>query len=453
MTRTKKLILISLSATLALLVGVMIFVTSGMGKTAAGIWLSQRPIGDIVSVQILDKEADNTLSANCDNGEWSMDGVSVEQEKMAPLLATLGYMKAAYKLEEKQPDLKQYALDDPRVTIDVGFKDGKKQSYYLGSTYANTGTYMKMQEDNSVYLLDQMRADVLLKSSETIMEIPLNQVNFNKVVGINIISQEQGEISCNQSESPRSEGDFYWRMARPYTCNVSNSSIQDVINQIESIEWVKEVKDVQPDSEYGLDGGSDQICTVYDSFDRKLEIEFGSAQGSKVYCKISGLPGVYLIDNKILSVFDINAEEIIDPTLYYYEVASITDCAITFGEDQHVLQSVWVKDEGTGKQEQRFIADGESMPNADYHTIAAAIQDIKWDVEPMDETKLGNEAGAFVFKRLSAPYEQILTFREVKDRPGYVSVDYGNGALGVLKTDEIKAFISKITDVEEGIQR
>lgn len=453
MTRTKKLILISLSATLVLLIGVMIFVTSGLEKTAAGIWLSQRPVGDIVSIQIDDREADNTLNVKCENGEWSMnDGVAVEQEKMAPLLATLGYMKAAYKVEDKQPDLTQYALDAPRVVIDVEYKDGGKQIYTLGSSYTNTGTYMKMQEDNSVYLLDEMRAKVLLTSSENIMEIPLNQVNFNKVVGVNIISPEQGEISCNQSESPRSEGDFYWRMARPYTCNVNTDSIQKLVDQVKGIEWVKEVKDAQPDSEYGLDGESDRICTVYDSFDRKLEIEVGKEQGSQVYCKISGLPGVYLIDNTILSVFNVTAKEIIDPTLYYFEVASVTDCAITFGEDQHVLQSVWVKDEATGKQEQRFLADGASIPSADYHTIAAAMQDIKWDIEPMDGSELGNEAGVFMFKRMSAPYEQTLTFREVIDRPGYVSVDYGDGALGVLKTEEIKAFISKIQDVEGGIK-
>ncbi len=452
MTRTKKLVLISLSAALALLVGVMIFVTSGLGKKAAGIWLSQTPVQNIIAIQIEDRESDNTLAVECEDGEWNMGGVAVEQEKMAPLLATLGYMKAAYKVEDNQPDMAQYALDDPRVVIGVELKDGGRQRYILGNSYANTGTYMQTQEDNSIYLLDEMRAEVLLTSSEVIMEIPLNQVNFNKIVGVSIKSPEQGEISCNQSEAPRSQGDFYWRMARPYTCNASTGSIQEIIDHIDSIEWVKEVEGTRPDSEYGLDGESGRICTLYDSFDRELEIQAGNAQGSEVYCKISGLNGVYLIDNKILNVFDVNAKEIIDPALYYFEVASVTECAITFGEDKHVLQSVWVKDETTGKQEQRFLADSVSIPSADYHTIAAALQDIKWDIEPMDELELGNEAGVFLFKRLSAPYEEVLTFREVKDRPGYVSVDYGNGALGVLKTDEIKAFISEIQDVEGTIQ-
>lgn len=451
MTRTKKIVLISLSAVLALLIGLMLFVTSDLGKTPAGIWLSQRPTGDIVSIRIDDKEAGNTLYVTCENGEWSMDGIAVEQEKMAPLLATLGYMKAAYRIEDKQPDLSQYALDDPRVVIDVEFKDGEKKRYMLGSSYANTGTYMQMQEDNYVYLLDEMRAKVLLTSSEIIMEIPLNQVNFNKVVGVTLKSPSQKEIRCNKSESPRSEGDFYWRMASPYTCNVNTDSIQKLVDIIKGIEWVKEVKDAQPESEYGLDN-PDKVCTIYDSFDRKLEIQVGNPQSSKVYCKISGLPGIYLIDSKILSVFAVTAKEIIDPTLYYFEVASVTDCALTFGKDQHMLQAVWVIDEATGKKEQRFLADGAPIPSADYHSIAALIQEIKWNVEPINELDLGDEAGTFVFKRLSAPYEQILTFREVKNRPGYVSVDYGNGALGILKTDEIKAFISKIKDMGEGIK-
>jgi hypothetical protein len=450
MTRTKKLVLISLTVALVLLAGVMVLVSS-LGKKAAGIWLSRTPVQDIVSIQIEDRESDNTLAVKCENGKWSMDGVAVEQEKMAPLLATLGYMKAAYKVEDRQ-DMAQYALDDPRAVISVELKNGGRQRYMLGNSYANTGTYMQMQDDKSIYLLDEMRAEVLLTSSKVIMEIPLNQVNFNKIVGVSIESPEQGEISCNQSEAPRSRGDFYWRMARPYTCNASTGSIQEIINHIKSIEWVKEVKGARQDSEYGLDAESGRVCTLYDSFDRELKITTGDAQGDKVYCKISGLDGVYLIDKKILNVFDINAKEIIDPALYYFEVASVTECAITFGEDRHLLQSVWVKDETTGRQEQRFLADGASIASADYHTIAAALQDIKWDMEPMDESDLGDEAGVFLFKRLSAPYEELLTFREVKDRPGFVSVDYGNGALGVLKTDEIKAFISKIKDVEGTIQ-
>ncbi|MGE5494801.1 MAG: DUF4340 domain-containing protein [Burkholderiales bacterium] len=445
MTRTKKLVLISLTAVLVLLAGVMVLVSS-LGKKAAGIWLSRTPVQDIVSIQIEDRESDNALAVKYENGEWNMDGVAVEQEKMAPLLATLGYMKAAYKVEDRE-NMAQYALDDPRVVISVELKNGGRQRYMLGDSYANTGTYMQVQDDNSIYLLDEMRADVLLTSSKVIMEIPLNQVNFNKIVGVTIKSPEKGEIRCNQSEAPRSRGDFYWRMAMPYTCNASTDGIQEIIDHIESIEWVKEVKGARQDSEYGLDAES-RVFTLYDSFDRELKITVGDAQGDKVYCKISGLDGVYLIDKKILNVFDINAKEIIDPTLYYFEVASVTECAITFGEDRHSLQAVWVKDETTGKQEQRFVADGASIPSADYHTIAAALQDIKWDMEPLDESELGDEVGVFLFKRLSAPYEELLTFREVKGRPGFVSVDYGNGALGVLKTDEIKAFISKIKDVE-----
>jgi len=156
MTRTKKLVLISLTAALVLLAGVMVLVSS-LGKKAAGIWLSRTPVQDIVSIQIEDRESDNTLAVKCENGKWSMDGVAVEQEKMAPLLATLGYMKAAYKVEDRQ-DMAQYALDDPRAVISVELKNGGRQRYMLGNSYANTGTYMQMQDDKSIYLLDATRS-------------------------------------------------------------------------------------------------------------------------------------------------------------------------------------------------------------------------------------------------------------------------------------------------------
>lgn len=451
MTRTKKIIVVSLSAALLLLVAVMLFVTSGIKKDDLGIWLSQRPVSDIVSIQISDRKKDNVLLMKNTDGKWLMDGVEINQEKVAPTLAVLGYMKAAYMIEDEQPDLSQYELEDPCVVVNVQYTDGDKQIYMLGKFYADTGTYMIKQDDKKIYILDQLRSEVLLTLSEAIMELPLDQVNYNNIVGVNLKSPRQGEISFDQSESPRSEVDFYWRMSKPYYCNVKTQSAQDLINSIKSIGWVKEVKGAESDDTYGLSDETVRTCTIYDAFDRKLEIRIGNVKGSRAYCKINDMPGVYLIDSKITSVFDLSAEEIIDPTLYYYEVASVTDCAITMENAKHVLQAVWVKDKTAEKQAQRFLIDGESLPSADYHNIAAAMEDIKWDVGPIDESELGEEAGVFIFKRMSAPYEQMLTFREVKDQPDYVSVDYGNGALGVLKKDELQAFMSKIEDMKGGI--
>jgi hypothetical protein len=279
-------------------------------------------------------------------GEWILNGgEAVTRDRVAPLLAALSYLKASHKAEpEGAEDLSQYGLSEPRVILNVEYSDGGSREWRIGSDAAGYGAYI-MGEDGVVYLIDELRAGVMGTVMETFLESPLKQVDFRRINGILIQSRSNGEILLNRSESPRSGGDFFWRIFKPYYCNAKKSAVEEIIAIAAGEGWVRRADDAEL-----TDIEVRDTLTFYDAYDRQLALGIGDSSGGRAYCRVGGLPGIYTIGDDVASIFDVTPQALIDMTLYHYEPSSVMEFQFAWGEREHYFISLWEDSGADGKR-------------------------------------------------------------------------------------------------------
>jgi hypothetical protein len=398
----------------------------GMPSKARGLWLVQRPTGDIIRVDITDPSDKRELRLESTEGEWFLDGEeSVTRDRVAPMLAALSYLKASRKVDtEDASDLAQYGLSEPREILSVSYSDGGRDEWRIGADVAGQGAYI-MGEDGGTYLIDELRANVIGTLMETFLESPLKQVDFGRINGILIRSRSNGEILLNRSESPRSGGDFFWRIFKPYHCNAKKSGVEDIIAAVANEGWVRRAEDKDlADIETG------DALALYDAYDRQLVLDIGDSSGGRAYCKVGGLSGAYTIGDGVMTIFDVTPESLIDMTLYHYEPSSVMEFQFVWEGREHYFISVWEDSGVDGHRGQRFIMDGNTVAGADYREFTAALGSVSGEgLYSGEERGLGMVVGSMYAKRLSPPYEQTIKFREIHGDPGYVCVDYDGDAL------------------------
>jgi hypothetical protein len=435
---------------------------------ARGLWLVRRPIGDIRGITATgsDKRALRLFVDDEGNngGEWRRsDGGAADRDGMAPLLAALAYLKASYEVEYEaesgglaEASLAQYGLTEPRMVLRVEYEGGGANRWQLGASW-NGGAYLRDEDGGKVYWIDAPRAETLGAVMETFLGAPLDQVDFGRINGIRIQSPRHGEILLNRSESPRSGGDFFWRMFKPYAANAKVDEVEKIIDSAAAGGWLRRAE--ADDAALGGEAYA-SVLTFYDAYDRELVMRFEAPVDGRVFCKIDGKPGVYTAEPNVVSVdvvsidaasvFDMPPEVFVDPALYCYEPASVTEFRFVWGGREHYFISVW-EDMGEGGRGQRFILDARVVSGADYHEFARKVSSVSgegllWRLHSEGEKegengRLGGTLGSMTVRRASPPYEQTLRFREIENAPDDAGVEYDGKALIYVKRADIAALM------------
>jgi hypothetical protein len=354
------------TAFLAATAAALLLLNSKEPPMARGLWLAQRGTGDIRGIAVNDRSGELEMSLSLEMGEWRLDsGETVARERVASLLAVLGYMKASHDAG-KEGGLAQYGLAAPKKTFRVEYSDGQSDVWRLGD-FREDNAYLGAA-DGKVYLIDGLRAGVMDTAAEKLLEVPLDQVDFGRINGIRIQSPSKGEIRLSRSESPRAGGDFFWRIFEPYSGNARKDAADEIVALAAGAGWLRRAGGTN----CGFDGGSPKTLTFYDAFDRQLVMRIGGMENGRAFCKIDGLPGVYTIAGDIASVFDISPESLVDTTLYHYEPSSVMEFQFVWEEREHYFVSVW-EEAGDDKRGQRFVMDSGGISGADYHEFVKML--------------------------------------------------------------------------------
>ncbi|MDR1482939.1 MAG: DUF4340 domain-containing protein, partial [Synergistaceae bacterium] len=386
-------------------------------------------------IDITDVSNERELRLVLTEGEWSLNGEEVlTRNRVASLLAVLSYLKALREIDVSYPSvLGILGLSEPRKILRVGYSDGGGDVWSIGSDLGRAGTSI-MGESGKVYMIDELRGNVLSTAAETLLESPLRQVDFSRINGVLIQSRSNGEIRLNRSESPRGGGDFFWRIFTPYFCNAKKSAIDKIIEIVADEGWVRRADN----KEFSGSSARDTL-TLYDAYDRELVLGFAGSLGGRAYCTVEGLPGVYTIGGDVLSVFDIAPESFVDTALYYYEPLSVREFRFFWEGREHYFVSVWEETGEEGKLGQRFIMDGRALSGAGYHEFTRELSGISGSgLYSGREDELGREMGSMFIRRISPPYEQTIKFREIKNMPGYVGVEYDGKTLTCLEAGRLE---------------
>jgi len=413
------------------------------------LWLSRHATTEITSIAAEDHRIGKQMVVALEDEKWSMDsGESISQDRIAPLLSSLGYLKAAYRVDsEGASDLEEYGLADSDVTLRVSYGDGSDQTWDIGGSQGGQGVYLRGEDDASVYLIDDVRATVMTTAVRDFLEVPMDQIDFSKVSGVYITRPGKEQIRVNRSEAPRSEGDFFWRIFSPYSSNANKTKIDEIIASVADEGWVRKS---EADENTGLGNKDLNVLNLYDAYDRELSITFGAIDGKgEVYCNIKDLPGVYKINADVLAVFEFDSAEFIDRTLYYYEPASVDKFTFTWGDKTHTFTSLWEETGDGEEQGQRFKLDGENLSGGAYYEFAKNVTELQCaDTLLQANDRLGDVLGTMEIERISFPYEQTIKFCALEDKPDFVGVDYGGNVIVYIEISKLAKLMDRLVTLE-----
>lgn len=408
-------------------------------------WICTKGSEGIRSIRISSGQDQDVLDFTKEKSSWSgEDGSTYENDQFAPYTAVLGYMKASKKIDQIDTREQQYGLDAPFYTISIKYDDDEVLDLSLGDTVEGLGMYVSLEGQDSAYLIDTNRAGILTDMVSTLYDVGLSNVRFDEIRGINILTPTQVQISMNRSEAPRADGDFYWNLFKPVAWTADTQKVSDMISVVQEIGVMNRLDSQIPESECGLDKEESELPSIafYDTYDSEMILYLGKQQGDFVYCKTNYLEGIYLIDQRILQLVNVNINDIIDTTLYHYEVPSVEKCTVEWMGETHELRAGWISDDGGKKKGQRFDLDGTSITGAKYNSCADWFTKTKVSKVSEQPDVSGGWLGSVTVKRISPPYEQILTFRAVQGDETLVQVDYGQPTAAYITKQEIENFIS-----------
>lgn len=180
-------ILIAFVAILAILIAALIFILSSPKKNDSetvepdgSINLSKifnNEINDIASINIKNSGGEFTISATFENDNiiYNLEPSDPTKQPSQSIIKTsiseLINLIPSKKVEEKTDNLNKYGLDTNLNTIKVNFKDNSSKTLILGNEAPLAlGNYLKISEDDSIYLLAKANTEIFTNPKEFYME-------------------------------------------------------------------------------------------------------------------------------------------------------------------------------------------------------------------------------------------------------------------------------------------
>jgi len=402
------------------------------------VWLCDRGVEDVTSLTIKSSEDGREFIFVREEEVFEgNDGSTYDIDQLAPYIAVLGYMKADKKVHTSDFQASGYT-----VTLTY---ENESFSYRLGNRIDGVGMYVSLAGREDIYLVDSLRAEEIEEMILSLYHVEFKDMKLDEIRGIRLYTPENGLILMNRSEAPRANEDFYWNMFEPFVWTADTEVVDEILNTIKEIRYLKRTDRKMEPYECGLEKEDGQIpyLTFYDVDDNELTIYLGDEAGDDVYCRTIDLKDVYLIDRSVLQSLNVTAEEAADPVLYHYEIPSVKACTVEWHGEQYELSAKWSQEE-EDQRGQRFYLNGERITGAEYRSLTDWFSKTGITGVSKDARQQTAIEGTITIERLSAPYRQEFLFRTVQEDASLLQVNLKGSAAVYIKREKVEEFISSL---------
>ncbi len=228
-----------------------------------------------------------------DEGKWFIfedsEKFKADDKIISNMAENISQMKIEKVVSEGAKDLAGFGLDNPEAEVDAKTPE-KAYRIFIGSeSPTGSGTYVRVSNESRILLVNGSSVEGFLKKST-------NDLRDKRIVNLENVSAleiERGDTKISITKKGNN-----WEVDSDK--NIDKSKVQDLLEEIESLEVEKFVNDNPKDlSPYGLDKPEIEITVL--GTDKKLVLLFGKKEDKKVYVKLADEKSVYLVGDEILS--------------------------------------------------------------------------------------------------------------------------------------------------------
>ncbi|MDR0404371.1 MAG: DUF4340 domain-containing protein [Oscillospiraceae bacterium] len=153
--------------------------TAGTDESVSSISLIKTEIKEIKEIAVKNQDSEFKIEVVDDGDEPNFKLEALEKAGKSPSKDLVKYLaqdlcnfSASKIISENPQDDEKYGLKEPKATIKVSFKDSTSKTLLLGeNTSFDSGAYLKIDEEDKIYLISMSDASIFLNTPENYAEV------------------------------------------------------------------------------------------------------------------------------------------------------------------------------------------------------------------------------------------------------------------------------------------
>lgn len=334
------------------------------------------------------------------NGRWLIDEpmkTRADDSVVENLLNTVQGLKMDRQVKSAGQDLQLYGLDKPKLRLSF-LSDGDWHHLRIGNRAAvGDKFYASGDQQDLVVLIAGSQQRLLDKRFFDLRSKDLLTLKSEEVDRIEI-ERSDGKLVITRLESGR------WQASAEPKLKIKKSKVESLLNRLV---WLRATRFVDLETgngaEYGL--APARIRVGLSTPDRTETVLLGNTEKDEgIYAKGDGLPGVAIVDEKLLEELPVNLNDLEDRTLLTFELDRVMAITLELGGQTATLEREGERWQLAGN------GDRKAPENWLVNSLLWKLQELEYlPVAPPDDQPLPEKRGLDL-DLLSENEEKIGTF-------------------------------------------
>lgn len=220
-----------------------------------------------------------------------------DSEGVGRLLKTFEELKFEKSFEATADKLKEFGLDQPKITLALTDKDGKEIKIRIGAkSPVGYSSYAKVDESNNVYLVNHYAFTASNKEVFDFRDKGLRWPNMEQVKAISYQYMNEPMISLKRQDKD-------WSIEAPKPFKADASAVKEFLGFFENQRVARFMDEPSPalkDALSGKKAGTTRLATVVlTGGDDQLTQYAFMENGEDIYTTIPGYDGIIVLDKKV----------------------------------------------------------------------------------------------------------------------------------------------------------
>ncbi|HJU45028.1 MAG TPA: DUF4340 domain-containing protein [Vicinamibacterales bacterium] len=241
----------------------------------------------------LTSKGQTTLLRKSEGGWKMIEPVQADADppEAISLAQAITNIESVRPVVDNPPDLKQFGLADPPITVEFKAEGGASGSFKLGNKNpTQTEIYAQKGGDNRVVLVSSFQESSFTKEPFALRDRKILKFDRDKADSITLAR------GANAMELSRSDSE--WKVARPLAGRSDYSAIEGFLTRLSSANMSTLVEENPTDlAKYGLDKPAMTVTVGAGS--SKATLMVGKTEKDQTYAKDASRPIVFTVDSTL----------------------------------------------------------------------------------------------------------------------------------------------------------
>jgi len=271
---------------------------------------------DQIQSLTIEKAGSDSLELKRVAGKWSITApkaLPADQDTVSSMLSTFGTLNADKLLDEKAPNLEQFGLTKPSLSVTATKQDGNTVTLLFGDeTPTNSGSYAELAGDPRVFIVASYHKSSLDKTENDLRDKRLLTFDSEKLSRVALTAKKTTvEFGRNKDQ---------WQILKPKPLRADQSAVEDLVRSLHDAKMELSATDDEKKSLSAFNAGTAVATAKLTDVAGTQELQVRKNKDD-YYAKSSAVEGVYKVLSSVGSSLDKSLDDFRNKKLFDFSFA------------------------------------------------------------------------------------------------------------------------------------